>query len=295
MWVFIVEFSSFLIYVWIFIYLLNYQRRNGLRDFGHSHANAKKLVWASRAMLAYPVIYTMFTIPLAGGRMASYAGHKIPDVYWIAAGCFMTSCGWADALIYTLTRRILLKQETSAHNATLPSVNMSTAVRTKKGRSIIQNISLAGKTSSSSKTSSEEELDSSLTGNVVAVTSLTCETASDEMELKGFDERASNASLVTPQTPPPVRKESRHRSPNNSISHSPERRPPFLSRIYFNNRGSTNEHGNSANAENGGFNRIHALSTDGIIVTNDVRVDSVRRSEFRGRAEGETWTEKSES
>ena len=292
MWVFIVEFSSFLIYVWIFIYLLNYQRRNGLRDFGQTHANAKKLVWASRAMLAYPVIYTMFTIPLAGGRMASYAGHKIPDVYWIAAGCFMTSCGWADVLIYTLTRRILLKQESSAHNPTLQSVNMSTAMRTRKGRSIIQNISAVGKTISSSKSSSEEDQDPSLTGNVVAVT---CETASDDMEMRGFDERASNASLVTPQTPPPARKESRHRSPNTSISHSPERRPPFLSRIYFNNRGSTNEHGNSANSETGGFTRIHALSTDGIIVTNDVRVDSVRRSEFRGRTESESWTEKSES
>jgi len=291
-WVFIVEFSSFLIYVWIFIYLLNYQRRNGLRDFGQTHANAKKLVWASRAMLAYPVIYTMFTIPLAGGRMASYAGHKIPDVYWIAAGCFMTSCGWADVLIYTLTRRILLKQESSAHNPTLQSVNMSTAMRTRKGRSIIQNISAVGKTISSSKSSSEEDQDPSLTGNVVAVT---CETASDDMEMRGFDERASNASLVTPQTPPPARKESRHRSPNTSISHSPERRPPFLSRIYFNNRGSTNEHGNSANSETGGFTRIHALSTDGIIVTNDVRVDSVRRSEFRGRTESESWTEKSES
>jgi len=278
--------------VWIFIYLLNYQRRNGLRDFGQTHANAKKLVWASRAMLAYPVIYTMFTIPLAGGRMASYAGHKIPDVYWIAAGCFMTSCGWADVLIYTLTRRILLKQESSAHNPTLQSVNMSTAMRTRKGRSIIQNISAVGKTISSSKSSSEEDQDPSLTGNVVAVT---CETASDDMEMRGFDERASNASLVTPQTPPPARKESRHRSPNTSISHSPERRPPFLSRIYFNNRGSTNEHGNSANSETGGFTRIHALSTDGIIVTNDVRVDSVRRSEFRGRTESESWTEKSES
>ena len=178
------------------------------------------------------------------------------------------------------------------HNATLQSVNMSTAVRTKKGRSIIQNISAVGKTISSSKTSSDEDQDPNLTGNVVAVT---CETDSDDMEMRGFDERASNASLVTPQTPPPARKDSRHRSPNTSISHSPERRPPFLSRIYFNNRSSTNEHGNSANAETGGFTRMHALSTDGIIVTNDVRVDSVRRSEFRGRAEGETWTEKSES
>jgi hypothetical protein len=85
-----------------------------LRDFGTSPANAKKLIWASRAMLAYPVVYTAFTIPLAGGRMALSAGHRIPDVYWICAGCFMTSCGWVDALIYTLTRRIILKPELSS-------------------------------------------------------------------------------------------------------------------------------------------------------------------------------------
>ena len=53
----------------------------------------------------------MFTLPIAAGRMALMAKHEVPESYWVVGGCFITSCGWADALIYALTRRALLRGE----------------------------------------------------------------------------------------------------------------------------------------------------------------------------------------
>lgn len=270
------------------------------------HANAKKLVWASRAMLAYPVVYTMFTIPLAGGRMASYAGHNIPDVYWIAAGCFMTSCGWVDALIYTLTRRVLLKQELSTNNGTFQNMpNTPITPRGARGHRIRNSIGALGKVFSTTQGSSSEDLESKLSGKGVGVT-VTCESASDELELKAFDEVAvqasNNAPVVRVQTPPPTRKHSKNRSPTTSGNRSPERRAPFsISRMYFNNRNNANNEGNenggpgnTAHVETGGFTRIRGLDAGGIMVTSHIEVDNVRASEFRARSDGESWAEKAE-
>jgi hypothetical protein len=53
----------------------------------------------------------MLTLPLAGGRMAAMAGHDPPIWYYCFAGSLITSCGWLDTLLYTLTRRVFIKQE----------------------------------------------------------------------------------------------------------------------------------------------------------------------------------------
>jgi hypothetical protein len=62
-------------------------------------------------MVLYPIIYVILTLPLAAGRMAAMAGRKLPITYYCVAGALLTSCGWLDTLLYTLTRRVFIKPE----------------------------------------------------------------------------------------------------------------------------------------------------------------------------------------
>lgn len=39
------------------------------------------------------------------------SGHTFSDDYYLVAGALMTSCGWLDTLLYTLTRRVLVGGE----------------------------------------------------------------------------------------------------------------------------------------------------------------------------------------
>lgn len=45
------------------------------------------------------------------------AGGSLPDVFFCVAGSFLTSCGWVDALLYTLTRRVFVNSDMSSHGA----------------------------------------------------------------------------------------------------------------------------------------------------------------------------------
>ncbi len=62
-------------------------------------------------MTLYPCVYVLLTLPLSAGRMWSYAhgGKPYSDAYACVAGSLITSCGWVDSLLYTLTRRRLLQ------------------------------------------------------------------------------------------------------------------------------------------------------------------------------------------
>lgn len=62
-------------------------------------------------MTLYPCVYVLLTLPLSAGRMWSMAHNSKPysDEYALVAGAMITSCGWVDTLLYTLTRRRLLK------------------------------------------------------------------------------------------------------------------------------------------------------------------------------------------
>ena len=62
-------------------------------------------------MTLYPCVYVFLTLPLSAGRMWSMAHNSEPysDAYACFAGSMICSCGWVDTLLYTLTRRRLLK------------------------------------------------------------------------------------------------------------------------------------------------------------------------------------------
>ncbi|KAF1975385.1 hypothetical protein BU23DRAFT_529854 [Bimuria novae-zelandiae CBS 107.79] len=108
LWIFIVEFGTVLIYAHIFFHL-----KGRLRSIINN--DTTKLSRATRFMIMYPATYVILTLPIAIGRMVSMAGVELPEVFFCIAGSFLTSCGWVDALLYTLTRRVFVNGDLSGH------------------------------------------------------------------------------------------------------------------------------------------------------------------------------------
>ncbi|KAK7757781.1 hypothetical protein SLS62_000159 [Diatrype stigma] len=122
LWIFIVQFGSIFVYTAGFysIYRSKYSRKlsannaNGGRGAGatvQGGASSRVLRRAASSMLAYACAYTVLTLPLAAGRMATMSHRNLSPRFYLIAGCLFTSSGWVDALLYTLTRRSLLFQE----------------------------------------------------------------------------------------------------------------------------------------------------------------------------------------
>ncbi|KAF2741406.1 hypothetical protein EJ04DRAFT_3420 [Polyplosphaeria fusca] len=109
LWIFIVEFGTIIIYGHIFIHL-----RGRIRSIMHN--DTTKLSRATKFMVMYPAVYVVLTLPIAVGRMIAMTGKKLPDEFFCVAGTLLTSCGWIDALLYTLTRRVLVSNQLSSHH-----------------------------------------------------------------------------------------------------------------------------------------------------------------------------------
>jgi hypothetical protein len=114
LWIFIVEFGTIAIYGHVFIHL-----RGRIR--GIMNNDTSKLTRATKFMVLYPIAYLALTFPIAVGRMAVMGGKTLPDSFFMVAGALLTSCGWVDALLYALTRRVLVNNElsTGQYNHTL--------------------------------------------------------------------------------------------------------------------------------------------------------------------------------
>ncbi|KAK8155033.1 G protein-coupled glucose receptor regulating Gpa2-domain-containing protein [Phyllosticta citrichinensis] len=108
-WIFTIEFGTVLIYIFIFIYLR--RQLAAVLNAGSGTATHHRINRAARYMLIYPITYVILTLPLAAGRMAVMTGHQVPVTYFAIAGMLMTSCGWIDVFLYTLTRRVLVSNE----------------------------------------------------------------------------------------------------------------------------------------------------------------------------------------
>jgi hypothetical protein len=59
-------------------------------------------------MVVYPLVYVVCTIPLASSRMAAMSGAPPSLARLCLSGAMITSSGWLDVLLYTLTRRIMI-------------------------------------------------------------------------------------------------------------------------------------------------------------------------------------------
>ena len=113
--VFLVQFGTVLIYIITFFMLR--RKTKGLFKNAQQGANAPNMTTIQAVnritmlMTLYPCFYVLLTLPLSAGRMWSMAhnGKPYSDAYACIAGAMITSCGWIDTLLYTLTRRRLLK------------------------------------------------------------------------------------------------------------------------------------------------------------------------------------------
>nr|POF05431.1 hypothetical protein CFP56_69457 [Quercus suber] len=117
-WIFLVQSATILTYTVTLISLRSKhqllakaaQKHNG----GLLTANMRTIAAVKRVaalMLLYPCVYVLLTLPLSAGRMWSMAHHGRPmgETYSCVAGALLTSCGWVDCFLYTVTRSRLLR------------------------------------------------------------------------------------------------------------------------------------------------------------------------------------------
>ncbi|KAH7073324.1 integral membrane protein-like protein [Paraphoma chrysanthemicola] len=102
-WIFIFEFGNVLIYLTIYTILLT-----RIRSGYYTPDEAKRVKSISNLMVVYPLVYVVCTIPLASARMAAMTGSPPSLKRLCLAGAMITSNGWLDVLLYTLTRRIMI-------------------------------------------------------------------------------------------------------------------------------------------------------------------------------------------
>ncbi|THW86162.1 hypothetical protein D6D18_07583 [Aureobasidium pullulans] len=109
LWIFIVQFGTIIIYVFVLIRLRAAVAAvvPSVRVQSTSYAKVDR---AAKLMVLYPLAYIVLTLPLSAGRMWSMAHHEknLPDAYQCVAGALLASCGWVDTLLYTLTRKTLI-------------------------------------------------------------------------------------------------------------------------------------------------------------------------------------------
>lgn len=90
---------------------------------------SREITRVAALMLLYPLIYIVLTLPLSAGRMWSMAhnGNSYSNGYAVFAGCMLTSCGFVDVLLYSLTRRRLLQATglVAGQQYSLPSASIS--------------------------------------------------------------------------------------------------------------------------------------------------------------------------
>ncbi|KAJ8606070.1 hypothetical protein MRB53_041225 [Persea americana] len=116
LWVFLVEFTTICLYA-ITFFALRMKTRKIFRKFREEldSTNPRTVQQVNKVtmlMMLYPCVYVLLTLPLSSGRMWSMAhnGEATSTAFSCAAGALLASCGWVDALLYTLTRKRLLHE-----------------------------------------------------------------------------------------------------------------------------------------------------------------------------------------
>ena len=107
-WVIIAEFGTVIIYALVWLIL----RRRVKESFYTTPDTAIRAKSAAKMIIAYPVVYVVCTLPIVKARLTSIAGGSVSFVELCVAGAMITSCGWIDVLLYTLTRRDLFSGST---------------------------------------------------------------------------------------------------------------------------------------------------------------------------------------
>ncbi|KAF2675345.1 hypothetical protein BT63DRAFT_349934, partial [Microthyrium microscopicum] len=105
-WIFVFEFGTVLIYVAMYV-TVQYRISNNF--YSEKNQQAQHARSAAKLMIVYPIIYVICTLPLATLRMVSMTSTStVTFGYFCFAGAMITSNGWLDVMLYTMTRRIML-------------------------------------------------------------------------------------------------------------------------------------------------------------------------------------------
>jgi hypothetical protein len=112
-WIFVCIFLTIILYSTIYLTIVRRSRRLNLRANNAVHLPASN-PHALPLMVLYPFIYTVCTMPLAAGRLATMAGVNVSSTYFCVAGAMIASNGFLDAIIYGTTRRGILMGEITA-------------------------------------------------------------------------------------------------------------------------------------------------------------------------------------
>jgi hypothetical protein len=103
-WVIIAEFGTVLIYALVFLII----QRRVKEAFYTNSKTAIRARSAAKMIVAYPIVYVVCTLPLVKARLTSMAYQPVSFLELTIAGSMITSNGWLDVLLYTLTRRGVL-------------------------------------------------------------------------------------------------------------------------------------------------------------------------------------------
>ncbi|KAI5364713.1 Putative G protein-coupled receptor GPR1 [Septoria linicola] len=103
-WIIIAEFGTLVIYAFIFMVL----RRRVRESFYTTSVVQLRAYSAAKLIIAYPTIYVVCTLPLVIARLKSMAGIHVEFIELCVAAAVITSNGWLDVLLYSITRQNLI-------------------------------------------------------------------------------------------------------------------------------------------------------------------------------------------
>ena len=116
-WLFLSEFGLIVTYMITFVKLR--RKTNSLfanqRRASYDLANKTTIEAVNRItklMMLYPFVYVLLTLPLSSARMWSMAheSHNLSTTTQCIVGALLASCGWVDCLLYSFTRKRLMRE-----------------------------------------------------------------------------------------------------------------------------------------------------------------------------------------
>ncbi|EEA24933.1 hypothetical protein TMatcc_008036 [Talaromyces marneffei ATCC 18224] len=133
-WIFMAEFGTVVLYAIMFFQLRRQMAASSILA-GSQMESLKRLRRVVSYMVIYPVAYVVLSLPLAAGRMMTAQGKTPSTTYFCVAGAMMTSSGFVDVLLYTLTRRnLIIYSEVSAHRGNYDNMGSQSQSKRKMSR-----------------------------------------------------------------------------------------------------------------------------------------------------------------
>lgn len=111
LWIIIAEFGTVVLYT-IMYFRIRYRIKNDF--YGSGSTTAARARRAAHSLVWYPIVYVVCTLPLAVTRIASMAGREVTFLQLTVAASMITSNGWLDVLLYSVTRHAMLFSHSSS-------------------------------------------------------------------------------------------------------------------------------------------------------------------------------------